>query len=154
MGLTELQSRLYDRMRHPEAYRAVGGRGDRPDFSALEGQRYALLTTFRASGDPVPTPVWFGLSRGRAYVRTGAGTAKVKRIRRDPRVRLCPSTVRGRPLGPSSEGRARVLEPEAAQHAEAALQGNYGLGRRLFERTAGAVGDAVYLEIAPAGAAA
>ena len=72
MGLAELQNRLYDRMRHREAFRAAADRGGRPDFSALEGHKYALLTTFRASGDPVPTPVWFGLANGRAYVRTGA----------------------------------------------------------------------------------
>jgi uncharacterized protein len=154
MGLMELQNRLYDRMRHPQAFRAAAEQGNRPDFSALEGHKYALLTTLRANGDPVPTPIWFGLSDGRAYVRTGADSGKVKRIRRDPRVRVCPCTVRGRPLGPSSEGRARVLEPDAERHAEAALRGNYGLGRRLYERTAGSVGDVVYLEIAPAGGSA
>jgi len=153
MGLMELQNRLYDRMRHRDAFRAAADRRGRPDFSALEGHKYALLTTFRASGDPVPTPVWFGLSSGRAYVRTGAEVGKVKRIRRDPRVRLCPCTVRGRPLGPSSEGRARVLPADLEQPAEAALRDNYGLGRRLYERTAGSVGDAVYLEIAPSGGA-
>ena len=153
MGLTELQNRLYDRMRHEQAFRAAREPGERSDLSALEGHKYALVTTFRANGDPVPTPVWFGLSRGRAYVRTGADAAKVKRIRRDPRVRVCPCTVRGRPLGPSCEGRARVLEPDAEPRAEAALQSNYGLGRRLYERIAGSVGGAVYLEIAPSGGA-
>ncbi|MFL5819352.1 MAG: PPOX class F420-dependent oxidoreductase [Solirubrobacteraceae bacterium] len=154
MGLAQLQNRLSDRMRHPEAFRAAADQRRRPDFSALEGHKYALLTTFRASGEAVPTPVWFGLSEGRAYVRSGADAGKVKRIRRDPRVRLSPCTVRGRPRGPSAEGRARVLPADAERHAEAALAANYGLGRRLFERTAGSVGDAVYLEIAPAGDAA
>jgi uncharacterized protein len=148
----KLANRLYDRLRHPQAFGAAGGPGGQPDLGALEGHKYALLTTFRANGDPVPTPVWFGLSDGRAYVRTGADTAKVRRIRRDPRVRLCPCTARGRPLGPWSEGRARVLGP-AAEDAEEALRANYGLGRRLYERTVGSRVDAVYLEIAPSGGA-
>ena len=150
MGQPTLRNRFYDRMRHRQAFEAAGGPGDQPDLRALAGHKYALLTTFRANGDPVPTPVWFGLSGGRAYVRTGAETAKVRRIRRDPRVQVCPCTARGRPLGPSSEGRARVLGRES-EPAEEALRGNYGLGRRLYERTVGRRVDAVYLKIAPSG---
>jgi hypothetical protein len=148
--LMDLQNRLYDRMRHREAFRAAAEAGSQPDFSSLEGHKYCLLTTFRRNGDPVPTPVWFGLSGGRAYVRTGAGVAKVKRIRANPRVTVAPCTVRGKPLGPVAEGRARIVPASDESRAELALQANYGLGRRVYEHTAGSVGDAVYLEITPA----
>ena len=150
MGLLDRRTRVYERLRDRRAAPPPDRQGERSDLSALEGHKYALVTTFRASGEPVPTPVWFGLSGGRAYVRTGAETAKVKRIRRDARVQVCPCTARGRPLGPASEGRARVLGPES-EHAEQALRGNYGLGRRLYELTVGRRVDAVYLEIAPSG---
>jgi PPOX class probable F420-dependent enzyme len=148
--LDDLGNRLYDRMRHREAFRAAAEPGSQPDFSALEGHKYCLLTTFRRSGDPVPTPVWFGLSQGRAYVRTGADVGKVKRIRANPRVTVTPCTVRGKPLGPVAEGRARVLPAADESGAEHALQANYGLGRRVYERTAGSLGEAVYLEVSPA----
>jgi PPOX class probable F420-dependent enzyme len=46
-----------------------------------------LLVTFRRSGEPVPTPVWFGLHEGRVYVESLADAGKVKRLRHDQRVR-------------------------------------------------------------------
>ena len=99
----------------------------------------------------MPTPVWFGLGGGKLYVRSEANVAKVKRIRNDPRVRVAPCTVRGKPLGPPAEGRARVLDELGdSEQAEAALQTNYGLGRKLYEGAGGAFGvETVYLEITP-----
>ena len=87
----------------------------------------------------MPTPVWFGLNDGKAYIRTEADVAKVKRIANDPRVCLAPCTVRGRPLGPTAEGRARLLEHAGSDErvAEVALKANYGLGRKIYERVAG-----------------
>jgi hypothetical protein len=45
----------------------------------------------------------------------------------------------------------RVLDdPREERDAEAALQGNYGLGRRVYEGAGGVLGTAaVYLEITP-----
>jgi PPOX class probable F420-dependent enzyme len=105
-----------------------------------------------ADGEAVPTPVWFGLGDGELYVRSEANVAKVKRIRNHPQVRLAPCTVRRKPLGPPAEGRARVLEqPGEDQKAEAALQANYGLGRKLYQGAGGALGtETVHLEITPA----
>jgi uncharacterized protein len=117
-------------------------------FEHLRGHKYCLLVTYRRSGEPVPTPVWFGLRDGKLYVRSEADGAKVKRVRNDPRVRVAPCTVRGKPLGPPAEGQARVLElASAEERAETALQANYGLGRKVYEGTLGAV--AAYLEITP-----
>jgi uncharacterized protein len=100
----------------------------------------------------VPTPIWFGLDdAGKLYVRTGRDVAKVRRIRNNPRVRVAPCTLRGKPLGPPVEGTARVLPAEDEERAEAALKGNYGLGRRLYEGVGDAVAgvDAVYIEVTP-----
>lgn len=121
-------------------------------FEHLLGHKYCLLVTYRRSGEAVPTPVWFGLDDRKLYARSERDVAKVKRIRNDPRVRVAPCTVRGKPLGPPAEGRARVLdEPEDEQKAEVALSANYGLGRTVYERAGDALGaETVYLEIAPA----
>lgn len=148
--LAAASNRVYARIRHPGAFEAASQPGERRDFTPLAGHKYCLLTTFRRSGQPVPTPVWFGLADSRAYVRTEADAAKVKRIRSQPRVTLAPCTVRGRPLGPVVEGRARVLPADEEAPAEAALRANYGLGRRLYEGAADRTGvDAVYVEISP-----
>ena len=147
IGLT---NRVYDRVRHREAFVAAELPARIVGFAALRGHKYCLLVSFRRSGEPIPTPVWFGLDAdGRLYVRTEADAAKVKRIRANPRVRVAPATVRGKPVGPLAEGTARVLPAGEESRAESSLQANYGLGRRLYEgMAAGPLGVAtVYLEV-------
>jgi uncharacterized protein len=143
--------RLYDRMRDPDAFTVARAEPSVHGFDALRGSKYCLLITFRRSGEPVPTPVWFGLAAdGRLYVRTEADAAKVKRIRAQARVRLAPSNARGKPTGPLAEGVARVLPGEEEERAERALRANYGLGRRLYEGVSEPLGArTVYLEVTP-----
>lgn len=62
----------------------------------LGAARYVSLTTFRADGSPVATPVWVVEAEGRLFVWTGAATGKARRIRRDPRARLAVCDYRGR----------------------------------------------------------
>ena len=152
--LTAASNRLYLRIRHSGAFEAAAEAGTASDFAALKGRKYALLTTFKRDGTPIPTPVWFGLGEdGRMYVRSEAKVGKVKRIRNDPHVRVAPSSVRGKPHGPTTEGRARILPPEEEERAEAAIASNYGLFRRVYEGGGERMDiDAVYLEITPAGA--
>ena len=139
-------SRFYDWMRSDRARDAdptVSG------FDHLKGHKYALLVTYRRSGEAVPTPVWFGVDgRGRLYARTGKLAAKLKRIRNDPRVRVAPCTVRGVPKGGFAEGTARICEPAEEEHAERALQANYGAFRKIYEGSAGSM-EALYIEVTP-----
>ena len=119
-------------------------------FDSLAGHRYAVLVTFRRSGEAVPSPVWFALDGGRAYVKTASEVGKVKRIRLDARVLLAPSTMRGRPTAEPIRGRARLLDPEEWPAAEARLAAAYGAGRNVADRFA--AGDGVaYIEIVPRG---
>ncbi len=147
----DITYRFYDRLRHRKAFEVAGSPGTAGDFSALSGHKYALLVTFRRSGEPVPTPVWFGVDdRGRMYFRSEPRTAKVRRIRNDPHVRVAPCNARGKPVGPLAEGRARVLPASDNAHAEATIQSNYGLGRRLYEAPVDRSGmELVYVEVAP-----
>ena len=139
-------NRFYDSIRSGKARDAdATAKG----FDHLRGHKYALLVTYKRSGEAVPTPIWFGLDeRGRAYVRTGMQAAKVKRIRREPRVKLAPSTTRGKPVGPYAEGMARVCDAGEQEHAERAIQSNYVTFRKLYERSAGSM-EAYYLEVTP-----
>lgn len=91
-------------------------------FPALEGHKNVNLATFRKSGEPVVTPVWYIVLDGKLYVRTGAGSGKVKRIRNNPRVLLAPTTVRGKRIGPESEAKARILGPGEEELAEKAIE--------------------------------
>jgi uncharacterized protein len=147
--MTSGLSRIDDRARDPQSFVAARGEPTTSGFDALRGHKYALLVSFRRSGEPVPTPVWFGLDTdGRLYVRTEHESGKVKRVRANGRVLVGPATVRGRPLGPLAEGSARVLPADEEQRAERALARSYGLGRRLYEAVLGR-GAADYLEVTP-----
>ena len=146
-------NRFYDRMRSPKAAEAAGQPGQTGDFGSLRGAKYTLLVTFKRSGEPVPTPVWAGLGEnGRLYVRTEPDSAKVRRLRNNPHVRVAASNVRGKPSGPVIEGHARVVPPDDEDYAERALAEHFGLGRRIYESTVGAAaGPMIYIEVSPVG---
>ena len=145
----ELSNRFYDALRRNDAATIAAGDAAAKGFAHLKGP-YCLVATYKRSGEAVPTPVWYGVDdEGRLYFRTYAHSAKVKRIRNNPRVRVAPCTVRGKPKGSAAEGTARVLDPAEEEHAESTIQSNYGLFRRLYER--GVAGfEAVYVEVTPA----
>jgi PPOX class probable F420-dependent enzyme len=133
------------RIRHPRATTVTEPRTS--GFDHLRGQ-HCLVVSFRRSGEPVPTPVWFGREAGRVYFRSEERVGKVKRIRANPRVLLAPCDSRGKPRGPAAEGRARILPPDEEPFAEAAIQANFGLGRRLYEGVVMKVGPpGVYVEV-------
>jgi PPOX class probable F420-dependent enzyme len=148
--LTRLQYRFYGRVRHPDASRVAGKPGIAADFESLRSHHYCLLVTFRRSGEPVPTPVLFGLADGQLYFRSESDVAKVKRILNDPRVRVGPCDWRGKPLGTLTEGTARVLPRASDSAAYAVLKRNYTLGQRFFERFLDLLPiDFAYVEVTP-----
>ena len=69
-------------------------------LTLFAGQRYLNLESFKRDGTPVQTPVWFAGAHGVLYVYTLTKAGKVKRIRRNPRIRLAPCTMRGTVTGP------------------------------------------------------
>ena len=145
-----LSNRFYDSIRAPDAREAAAGEATETGFAHLAGHTYCLFVSYKRDGDAVPTPVWFGIDdEGRAYLRSYANAAKLKRIRNNPRVRLAPCDRRGRPLGPAAEGSARVVPPDLEEHAERTVQSNYGGFRRVYKGTIGS-SDAVYVEVTPA----
>ncbi len=117
----------------------------------LAAARHVRLTTYRRNGSAVGTPVWISREGPRLYVWTRADSGKVTRLRRDRRVQVAPSDVRGRPLGPAHDGTARLLDPAATRHVERLHRRKYGLrfaafrlGSRVARRW---IGDTVGIEI-------
>jgi uncharacterized protein len=125
------QDRLLDRFRDRSAADAEGLPATADTFAVLIGEEFALLVTFRRSGEPVPTPLWFGLHNGRLYVENLADAGRAKRLRHDWRVRVAPCTVRGKPTGPFANGTGRILGAAEEADAESALDRHHGLRRRL-----------------------
>jgi len=87
------------------------------------------LATFRRDGTEVRTPVWFADNERGVVFFTNPKLGKVKRLRRDPRVRVAPCTARGAVTGEWRDGRARFLEGDEARQARAALKQKYWLAR-------------------------
>jgi PPOX class probable F420-dependent enzyme len=145
--LADSSSRFYQRIRHPDAWDTESASDG--TFDGLRGHKYALLQTFRKSGEAIPTPVWFGLADGKLYFRSYADAVKLKRIRNNPRVLVGPCDVRGKPKGKLIEGRARVLSEAEEGRAEEAIKANYGLFRRVYEGSFAMSVDGTYVEVEP-----
>ena len=98
---------------------------------ALADARFIDLVTFRRSGEPVGTPVLFVQDGNRLLVRTAAGTWKLKRIAHTPDVEVTPSDQKGRHLGATVVGTARVLGPEAVEPTLRAIHAKHRIAGPL-----------------------
>jgi PPOX class probable F420-dependent enzyme len=95
-------------------------------LAPFAGQRYLNLESFKRNGTPVQTPVWFAEEHGVLYVYTLANAGKVKRIRRDPRIRIAPCTMRGTVTGPWVKAEATIVDATTAAQGHALLRQKYG----------------------------
>ena len=96
-------------------------------FDTLSKARYVNLETFRKNGTGVQTPVWAAPDGDELVIFTNGGSYKVKRLRRNPKIRIAECNVRGKLKGPWHEGTARLFEDEAGkQSATRALHDKYG----------------------------
>jgi PPOX class probable F420-dependent enzyme len=86
-------------------------------FEPFRNRRTALLTTYKRDGTPVGTPVTVVVDGDRAFVRTYDRSWKARRMRRNPRVEVAPSTVRGKPRGEAVAATARLLSGTEAERA-------------------------------------
>jgi uncharacterized protein len=109
----------------------------------LQRRKYVSLTSFRKSGVPVRTPVWFAEAEGKLYLFTNPKSGKVKRIRNNPRVRIAPCTMRGRVTGPEFEARARILSGPDSAYARKVMRKKYFLMRVPFLWSK----DSIYIEL-------
>ena len=119
---------------------------------ALGDERYVSLTTFRASGEGVPTPVWFvPQPDGAVLVYTEASSGKVKRLRRNPACTVAACDARGRVHGEEIAATAAVLD-EGGREVFVQLRRRYGWQARAFDLLGGLLhrrrrGEAVGLRV-------
>ncbi|HZO98441.1 MAG TPA: PPOX class F420-dependent oxidoreductase [Gaiellaceae bacterium] len=122
--------------------------------------KYLSLTSFKRDGSGVATPVWFVSDHGHLLVETDADSHKVRRIRRDPHVRIALCDARGRIRGAPVDADARILPEGERERAERLLARKYRIDRytvyplyRLVMRLRGRAGRTheppVVLEIVP-----
>ncbi len=102
------------------------------DLSVVEGHKYLSLTTFRKSGKPVATPVWFVEKEGKICVWTQSNSGKMKRLRHNSKVTLAVCTMGGKVVGPTVEGLARIVSHQEKEEVRLLLLAKYGWLQRLF----------------------
>jgi uncharacterized protein len=118
-----------------------------PVPAELAGQKYISLVTFRKTGVPIRTPVWFAERDDKLYIFSNPKAGKVKRIRNNPDVRIAPCTMRGRVTGPEFGARGRILPPEQWPAARTIMKEKYWLMRVPFLWRPGSV--FIELEMCP-----
>ena len=98
----------------------------------LRQTKTIVLTSFKRDGTPVATPVSIAFDGDRAFFRTWHTAGKAKRLRRDPRVQVAPSTLSGTPTGAVIGARARCLTGADAQLAARALARRHRVLQRFL----------------------
>ena len=117
----------------------------------LAAAKYVALTTFRRTGAPVTTPVWFApsLDEPQAFVViTVDDTGKTKRLAHTDRVELQACDIRGRVAdgAPTFRGTARVVrDPADVASVRRGVVAKYGFPARFSDLT-DRVGSRVGLE--------
>jgi len=111
----------------------VSAAGDK--LSQFTGEKYICIETYRRTGDPVRTPVWFVEENGELFVRTDSDTGKMKRIHNNPRVRVATCNIRGNAKGEWVGGEARQVDSETSKHVFSLLKAKYGLMYRFIRFT-------------------
>ena len=107
---------------------AVAGRWRQRESAAQEfSGRYLRITSYRRDGTAVATPVWFAEQDGRLLAVTDASSGKVKRIRRNPHVRVALCAAGGRLRGREAGATAEVLTGPQVSEAEELLRRKYRL---------------------------
>ena len=101
-------------------------------LDALFPGRYLSVTSFKLDGTGVATPLWFVSDGRRLLALTDLHSAKVRRMRHNPRVLVAPCRVSGKLRGEPLPARAEVLTETAdLERVQELLIGRYKISYRL-----------------------
>lgn len=118
--------------------------------NSLKHARYLSLTTFRRSGVPVNTPVWFAEKDDKYYIFSARDTGKVKRIRNSTRARIAACDVKGKVTGEWLEATCDFATHDEERLAYDLLVDKYGWQMKItnfFSRLSGKIGHRVVLVV-------
>ncbi len=104
-----------------------------PALNTFEKQQFMNVETYRKTGVAVRTPVWFVEVNSVLCFTTETRSGKVKRLRRNPKVRVAPCKVNGELLGDWHNGTARFLSGDEILVVEKMFSRKYGLQKSWFD---------------------
>ena len=110
---------------------------DSNSAQVLKSAKYVSLITFRKSGEPVRSPVWFvqfGENLNSYGVITETNVGKVKRIRANSRIEVQACDVKGKVEANAERfsGTARLVVGDEAVAVRKAIAKRYSLTYKLF----------------------
>ena len=111
---------------------------DSNSAQVLKSAKYVSLITFRKSGEPVRSPVWFvqfGENLNSYGVITETNVGKVKRIRANSRIEVQACDVKGKVEANAERfsGTAKLVVGDEAVAVRKAIAKRYGLTYMLFD---------------------
>ena len=103
-------------------------------LDTLGAAKYVSLTTFRADGTPVATPVWVVRDGEVLRILTDPNSGKVRRLRANPAVRLSPCNGRGQVRDEALvvDGTAALEDEAGTARTMALITERYGLMGRII----------------------
>jgi PPOX class probable F420-dependent enzyme len=110
---------------------------DSSSAQVLKSAKYVSLITFRKSGEPVRSPVWFaqfGENPNSYGVITETNAGKVKRIRANSKIEIQVCDIKGgvEPDAQKFSGVAHLVIGAEAVAVRKAISKRYGLTYKLF----------------------
>ena len=119
--------------------------------TVLDDAQYINLLSFKKDGSGVETPVWAAPLDGKLVIFTAGESYKVKRVRRNAKVRVARCDARGKLLGPWLDGSCAIVEDKAKQvRVMDAINAKYGLQAKVlnfFSTIAGRAKRRAFLEV-------
>jgi len=86
---------------------------------------YLSLESYRKNGDAIRTPVWFAEANNSIYIYTLTKTAKVKRVRNNPQVRIAQCDFKGNLKGDWIDAKATIVEGKEDAFGHSILRKKY-----------------------------
>ncbi len=102
-------------------------------LNLFKNQQYLNLETFRKTGMGVKTPVWFVEVKDELCFITEAESAKVKRMRNNPSVKVAPCKMDGTVIGDWAPATIRFMLEDEINEVDRLYNRKYGLIKLLFE---------------------
>jgi uncharacterized protein len=101
-------------------------------LASLSNQKVVSVETVKKNGEAVRSPVWVVEDGGLLYIRSDANSWKIKRIKRNPSVRVAPSSWGGKIKGDWVKGEAQFVQDESSGRILELFTRKYGIMARIL----------------------
>ena len=78
------------------------------NLKIFEKAKYINIQSYKKTGQPISTPVWFIIKDNKIFFRTSHNSGKIKRIRNNSNVKFALCDIRGKIKGEWYEGIAKI----------------------------------------------